>query len=246
MGLMNDILLYTDAQGLVCPKPADPRDLYGSGNGVIYTAEFMVIMAKYSLLEPEDIHDYEVLMKACYAVPGVINRVPHNINRDQDGPDDYYGLLNACMQLHITSIPRDMLKAAIKYKGAFNNAEPGKWTAQSFLIRQPQLLTCMVASAFPSLKNPLHWLMRLLFLPFFIVSAIIISLNSAFSDHKEVDTRRLGWHVMQNLKPVSLLCKLASLIWYKRLYKDYGSKGMKAVAALYYSENHPFNTYWVD
>ena len=248
MSLLYDIIPYMDDDGFVSPSPVAPGSLYTSGNGVMYTSEFIIMASKLGILE-DDVyakHHFVDTIEQCIDKNGLLNRFPLVHEGGQEGPDDYYGLMNACMELKVTHIPRNVLKAIFMYKGALNNVNPGKWTAQSFLIRQPQLLTCIISAAFPSLINPLHILIRLLCLPLYLVSALIIATNSLFIDQKEVDTRRLGWHVMNTLKHVSLSAKLASFIWLRRLYKDYGPKGMRAVATRYYSENHPFTTYWVD
>ena len=246
MSLMSEIVPYLDRNGMVCPKLADPNAPYGSGNGVMYTSELYTLANMRGELAEDDKKRFFSIIQRCITFHGALNRTPVELNHDQEGPDDYYGLLNACMNLGNTEIPRTFLKCVIMNMGALNNEHPSKWTARSFLIRQPQLLLSMLVAAFPSRVNPLHYAIRILLLPLFVFSALLIATNGMFVDPKEVDTRRLGWHLAKTLSPVSLLCKIASAIRAKMIEVDYGPEGMKVVASRYYEENHPFARYWVE
>lgn len=102
------------------------------------------------------------------------------------------------------------------------------------LWRQPQLLFAyLLAKDIPSLiLSPLNW-----------YTAIVIATSCIGRPASDTDSRRLSWHLVQATKRKSLLCKLASLIWYARLHKDYAN-GMLGVAALYYTGDHPFIRFW--
>lgn len=244
MSLKGEILPYIDAVGLVSPNLPVPVTGRASGNGVCYTSEYYILLNKNGELKDQDRTAFAAKIGSCIDSNGLLNRAQAGTDPDQEGPDDYLGVLSACKSLGNTEIPRQFLKAVFKYQGFLNNSNPGKWTLSSFLIRQPQLLACMVAAAFPSFNNPLHLFSRLLAAPLFFVSAVIIATNCMFTDPSDTDSRRLGWHVWQTLKPVSLTCWLAGKIWEKRLFRDFGAYGMLRVAAIYYQKNHPFATYW--
>lgn len=247
MGLREEIAGYIDGEGMVAPNKVAPGSMRGSDNGPVFTSEYYVMLSKLGQLTDQDKIDYANIIGKCIDVNGLLNR--HQValgDNGQEGPDDYYGVLDACKTLGNTDIPRKFLKAVVKYLGFLNNNQPGVKTGSSFLIRQPQLVAAMIAAAFPSWKNPIHVLTRLAFLPWFAYAAVCIAI-AGWADHtSDADARRLSWHLIQTMKPVSLLAKLASKIWYNRLYSQYGATGMKSVADIYYQQGHPFQAYWVD
>lgn len=242
MSIQDDFKPYIDGYGLAAPHPVPLGVVSGSDNGPMFTAE-MVMLENHV-----DVCDSIALNKihACITNLGMLDRTP-NGSQTQEGPDDYYGVLNMYREQSFTKVPREFLWATIRYLGALNNVSPGTWTGSSFLIRQPQLLCAMINAAFPSLKNPLHYLVRVLAFPLYFYSAAIISTSCMLADVSDSNSRRLGWHLQNNLKRNSILCYLASLIWKRRLYKDYPN-GMQDVAAIYYYpqglNNNPYSKYW--
>lgn len=242
MGLREEIVPFIDGNGLVAPNLTGPG--IGSDNGPMFTSEYYAILAKLGMLSENDKLDFAQKIGQCIDFRGLLNRVPVGQHDGQEGPDDYYGTLNGCKTLGNTDIPRKFLKAVVRYFGFLNNENPGKITADSFLIRQPQILACMIAAAYPSFRNPLHFLIRLLAFPVFFVAAGSIAISCIGADPGDADSRRLSWHLWQCTKPVSLMCWLAGKLWLRRLYKAYPD-GMKGVAAVYYQDNHPFKRYWI-
>ncbi len=248
MGIRDDFKNYVDGNGLNTPLPGTwIAGQSGSDNGTMFSSEFYIMLKKNGQLTDQDKLDYAQKIGQCIDPEGLLNRVPISQNDGLESFDDYYGTLNGCAELGNTDIPRKFLWAFIKYKGSMDNVLPGAWQWQDFLLRQPQLLAAMVSASFPSLLNPLHWLIRLIFCPFFLVSSIIIATSCMWTATNEADPRRLAWHLQNNTKKVSLLCYLASLIWIWRLNKDYAN-GMKDVAAEYYFPNglnqNPYSKWW--
>ena len=244
MTLREEIQPYIDGNGLVAPHLTGP--IKGSDNGVMFTSEYYVMLQKLGQLVSQDLSDFQAKIGQCITPEGMLSRVPMGQIDGQEGPDDYVGVLNGCKQLGNTKIPRTLLWATVKYLGFLNNDSPGTKDAKSFLIRQPQLVAAMVAAAFPSLWNPLHFACRLLALPFFTAAAISIFVSCINAPPSDSDARRLSWHLLQTVVPVSIMCKLASLFWWHRVYSVYGSFGMKGVAARYYESGHPFIKWWQD
>lgn len=242
--LRDEIVPYIDGIGLVSPSVVLPGTGRASGNGPSYTSEYYVLLNKNNQLVEQDKIDFANKIGSCIDENGLLNRAPVGTDPDQEGNDDYYATLNACKSLGNSEIPKKYLNAMLKYKGFLNNTNPGKWTLNSFLVRQPQLMACIIAAAFPSLLNPFHWFIRFLCFPLFLINALIILFNCMFTAANNSDSRRLGWHVWQTLCPVSLLCRLAGKVWLRRLYKTYPN-GMKDVAKIYYQAGHPFSKYWV-
>ena len=245
MSIKDDFNNYIDSNGLLVPAVGQQ----GSDNGPLFTSDMYIIIKKNGQLTDQDRLDYAYKIGQCIGLEGLLNRVPVGQNDGLEGPDDYYGTLNGCIELDDIAIPRKFLWACVKYLGSLNNVNPGKWTAQSFLIRQPQLLCAMVNASFPSLKNPLHWLIRLICAPLYWVAAVSITISCIGVDPGNTDSRMLAWHLQNNTKKTSILCWLASLIWNKRLANDYPNK-MKDVASIYFSpnglDNNPYSKYWID
>ena len=245
MGLREEIeAKYIDGNGLVAPHITGP--IKGSDNGPLYTAEYYVMLQKLGQLVSKDFPDFLAKIGPCITPEGMLARVPNGQIDGQEGPDDYYGVLNGCKQLGNTKIPRTLLWAAIRYLGFLNNDNPGKKDGPSFLVRQVQMVGAMIAAAFPSYWNPIHRFIRLLAFPFFFAAAVTIFISCINAPASDTDSRRLSWHLLQTVVPVSIMCKFASLFWYHRLYSVYGSAGMKGVAAKYYEPGHPFIKYWQD
>jgi hypothetical protein len=216
----------------------------GSDNAPMFTSELYVMIKKMKQFADQDRVDFDRLIGACVTPEGMLARVPYPERIGQEGPDDYLGVLNGCKTIGNTEIPRKFLWALVSHFGFMNNDNPTMITWESFLARQPQLIGAMVAAAFPSWKNPLHFLARLVALPFFFVAAVSIAISCIGAPQSDTDARRLSWHLQNTTKGVSLMCWLASLLWMRRLYKDFPN-GMKDVAALYYQPGHPFAKYWI-
>ena len=86
---------YIDDHGLV--QPGLGR---GSNNGILFTAEYYITLLKAGELTPEDKKTFESIMDACQPEPGLTNRQPPNTpHDDQEGLDDYIGLLAAAFLL---------------------------------------------------------------------------------------------------------------------------------------------------
>lgn len=242
MSIREDFASYVDGNKLLAPNPIPAGTVRGSDNGVMYTSEYFMMLKMWDELTDEDVADYENRVTACIS-SGMLNRAPNDL--DQEGPDDYYGALNGCMELGITCIPRKLLWSMCKRLGFMNNTG-GKVTWSAFLARQPQLVCAMVSSAFPSKKNPLHWLVRVAALPLYVYTALVLLVSCLGVPVTDTDSRRLAWHLGNNVCKVSLLCKLAYKVWLSRLKRDYSDE-MRGVAAIYYKPegDNPYSRWWV-
>lgn len=250
MGIREDFSNYWDGNSLLCNEPIVPiNGQKGSDNGTLFTSEYYIILKKNNQLIEQDKTDWANKIGQCIDLNGLLNRVPIGQNDGLESVDDYYGTLSAAIELGNTDIPRKFLNSCIKYKGSMDNVSPGTWQWQDFLIRQPQLLCCMINSSFPSLKNPLHWLLRIMFLPLYLICGFIIAFSNMGDDPSDSTSRILTWLVRNNLKRTSLACFLGSFIWNYRLKKTYPN-GMKDVAGFYFipngTGNNPYSKWWVD
>ena len=250
MSLKTEIKPFIDGNGLVAPNLVTPGTKQASDNGTCFTSEYYVMLQKSGQLIDTgpncDKQDFASLIGHCIGANGTLNRAPGDSS--QEGPDDYYGVMNACLALGNTVIPRTFLKALVVNYGFLNNQNPGQHTGEAFLVRQLQLVSCMVTASFPSWFNPIHVLIRTLCAPLYWFASIVILFGARAKESGDTDSRRLGWHLVNTVKNYSMLCKLASIVWMNRLYSTYPT-GMQGVALIYYKGDgtnpHPFAKYWV-
>lgn len=234
---------YWDGNHLFAPAPVAPGTVSASDNGVMFTSEYEIMSARLGLMCCTPLS----AIYFCIDKFGVLSRRPIGQKSSQEGPDDYLALLNLCREYGVVSAPRLFLVAYVKNLGFMNNVTPGKKTWQSFLVRQPQLVAATINAAFPSMKNPTHYLVRLLAFPLYLYSSILILFSCRNTPVSDTTSRRLAWHLQNNLKKNSILCKLSAMVWFNRLHRDYVG-GMKGVAAVYYypQGNNPYMKWWVE
>ena len=246
MGIREDFQSYFDGNRLLSNQPVLPGTVRASDNGICFSSEYLATLKKNNAISDIDIAQFLNAIKKCIDSNGLLNRAPND--SDLEGPDDYYSLLNALFEIKETSIARGFLWNMFRYFGSFDNTNPGKWTTQSCLIRQPQLFCAIVNAAFPSLWNPFHWLIRLLAHPFYLAAAITIAISCYNTPTDQADPRRLSWSLQNHVKKRSVWCYLASLIWKRRLKKDYPNQ-MKDVAGIYYFpkglNQNPYSKWWI-
>lgn len=236
MSLKQDIIPYIDTNGLVGPAKGQ-----GSNNGVMYSSEYIIMLIRNGEALPADIEHYLQQISVCMKAPGLLMRSPQNAG-GQEGPDDYYALAAALNEIHkaydlngdARKIAYSIVLYAIKHLGCLNNEFPNTFQWSAFLIRQPQLDAVMLWAA----GLPVGPMLRL----YTAISILFAARGASLSD---TDPRRLSWLVVQVASRHSWLCRMASKLWYKRLYKDYPS-GMRGVAAWYFEAGHPFSKYYVD
>ena len=248
MSIKDDFEPYLDGNSLMAPGPqVQPATSKGSDNGTMYTAEFYGILQKNNQITEQEKADFNQKIQQCIWPEGILCRIPTNQTDSQEQVDNYYGTLSGSKLLGNTEIPRKFLWAMIKYQGFMDSTNPGRlgnWNA--WMLRQPQLIACMISAGFPNFLNPSHWVMRILAFPCYFYAAIVIALSCIGTDIENTDARRLAWHLIQATTPTSLMCWLTSKIWYSRLYRDYPN-GMRDVAAIYYQpkNTNPYAKYWI-
>jgi hypothetical protein len=175
--------------------------------------------------------------------PGLTIRAPQD--HSTDSPDNTLAIFNASHNLNKPNIASQVLSYGYSHFGWFNPSNPGSirkadgtidWG--TFLWRQPQLIVAAAAAA-----NRLS----IFHLPIVMYTAMAILVTGLKNyDLSLTDDRRLCWHLIQATKNKSFLCRMASKVWYWKLYKDYGKDvGMRGVASRYYQAGHPFIKYWV-
>ena len=229
---------YTDGNGLVTPNKGKwaPGEA-GSDNGPMFTAEYL-ILAKVLGGDPFRLQmEFIDSIAKCMSNDGMLHRKPPGQPAYQEQVDDYYATLAASVALGNVHLARAFLRAVWTYKGALNTENPGTWTANSFLIRQPQLLYAMIVAAYP--KNPLAYLLSL---PLRLWTALVIAASCRNAPTSDTDARRLAWHLIL-VTPRGPLVNWAIKAWFKRLFAAYPN-GMQDVARMYYEPGHPIAKYW--
>lgn len=237
--LIYDIQEYIDADGLVTPRKCLPTDRGITGNGVLYTAELVALLAKRGELSPQYRQAWIDVMRKCQIVPGLITRSPVKMD-DQEGPDDYVGYAVGAYICN-PAMAQEVIDYGWKNKGFFNNEVPGtirrkdgkiNWSA--FLIRQLQLIALFYYAAG---KKPCMFLR--------MFSAVTIAISGLGVGVEHSDPRFLTWMRIQVVGDKDWMHRLATKIWMRRLKKQYAN-GMKDVAERYFEPGHPFATYFVD
>jgi len=243
MTLREEIKPYIDGYGLVSPAVVPKGAMRSCDNGTSFLSEYHILLKRRGedrITSGGDAWDWSHTIRRCMQEPGLTVRAPGD--RASDSPDNTLAILSAAQVLGVPSIAIEMLRYGRKHRGWFNPEKPGSifhknsysiyW--ETFLWRQLQLLTATVAVAGKLRRHHLPLVM-------YTASIILITglRNIPLSD---TDARRGCWHLIQAMKRHSWLCKKASEVWYKKLYKDFPT-GMRGVAALYYEKGHPFQKY---
>jgi hypothetical protein len=216
MSLRSTIASYVDGNNLVMSYPYDGVYKRGSDNGTMFTSEYYILLKRVGELLPTDKIEFMTKMSQCI-VDNTLHRAPDDLSPDVT--DNYHGVLAACKQLGVKSIPWMIIKHP--------------W--QVLRLGQAQIL----AMAWAGTGLP-----AFLFFPFFVYSALVIATSCINVDAGDSDSRRLSWLLIQATAGSSVLCWLASKLWYRRLFKTY-PRGMQDVYDLYYQPKgvHPFTVF---
>jgi hypothetical protein len=251
MGIFEDLKAWTDADGLVAPRPCDPNGHSASGNGVLFTSETMVIASIVGALTSPEAGNYLNTMGKCFKIQGLLCRGP--FQPDQEAADDYIGLAaglasiadgskfpirNAYANIIAAQVLNYGAKNPVKgffglpFRYVYNNVNPGQWDPQAWLGRMQNVL---VLYSYVLGRKIALW------------SKIWLSaacLMGAFAQKTDTDARILSWlslYVANSLQP-SFLTKLTAKIWNWRVKKDYPN-GMKDIFSLYFTPAHPIAVY---
>lgn len=239
MSLRREIRPYTDRNGLVTPGLYDGQHDRGSDNGVCFTSEYYILLADNQQIQPGDKEEYTRLINSCSVRPGLIARAP-GVNQGGPPPDDLYAVAAASRVLDLPEIAKAVCDYGDANRWIFNADRPGNphWYEEgkdfeAWLGRQPALVCALRAAAGQKLNFALV-----------IITAALIA-TSCVSDKKDhTDPRRLSYLLVRAVQGKHWLLDLACKVWWNRLKKDYGEEGMRAVALIYYQNEHPFRRYW--
>lgn len=236
--LRDEIKSYLDGNNMVCPNIPAPDQMRGSDNGLLFTSQYYILLKLRFESYENDSTWWAGVIEKCSVKPGLLSRAPND--PDQEGPDDYYGVICASKVLNRPDVAESIYRFGMKHVGVFNNENPGKFSWSALLWRQPQLLFATLVAA-----NRWKWY-KFYMWPLAFWTALVILTSCINVEKNRTDERILSWLLIKTVSEDSFLCRLASKVWYNRLYQDYGSAGMKEVANIYFQMGHPFVRYWVN
>jgi hypothetical protein len=224
MDFEKDVRPYIDKNGLIAPEKGGD-----SLNGVMYTSEFLII-AGDKIPETAQV-GLLFALTLCEIEYGLIGRVPYP-HEQQQQVDDMYAVAALFAKMGFrrgrSLSAKAVLEYGYKHFGSFNTVNPGVWTWNSFLWRQPQLLGAFLAAR----GNVKPWER-----PFLWYAALAIFVSCRNTPKSDADARRLAWHLIKAVSPESWLMRQAAKGWYKRLLRDYGPEGMREVGRHYYTDH---------
>jgi hypothetical protein len=136
--LKDDIKRYRQVDGLISPDENATPD--STGNGLLYTSLYYVLLYNLRLCTPEDVKEYQEIVKKCAVkyhgiTLGLLNR--SQTKTDQGSRDDYIGVLVASNLLNV-SYRFDIYTWGLhcgRVKNNYNNRNIFKLTWSSWLGR---------------------------------------------------------------------------------------------------------------
>ncbi len=217
MSIKDQFAPYVDGNGLMSNAPVLPGSIRASDNGPLFTSQYIIMLKKSGELTLNDITTFQRVIGACVDDDMHLHRAPSDPT--PDAPDDYYGVAAAFSQLEITS----NIKLPLD------------------MWRQPQLVFAMMAS------NQILSRWKFWQWPLAIYTALVVLTSCINVEPGNTDERILSWLLIQATKESSVLVKLASIIWFHRLFSTYGPTGMKAVAGIYFlpQGNNPYQANYI-
>jgi hypothetical protein len=226
--LRERIVDYRDDDGLVVPaKPASrpPYPWYnGSGNGLLYTAEYYLTLHFHGALTEEDKKEWQAIVMACTVpgYPGLFRRGPHH--GDQQAMDDY------TMLLALDSFTGRDISRAILWHGRtkpakvwgwfpvfwfFNNVEPGsayfsdgRFNWNAWLGRYPAFRAHVMFAAGMEPGKIHEWLWAL--------TVLWAALTTKKDDN---DGWKFTWALVVTMDGKSSICRKAATLWARKLYR---------------------------
>ncbi len=221
---------YRDKAGLIQPVINPGQD--ASGNGLLYTAEYVLALHKLKLLTVEDCHKFLTTVYKCMLEPGLLKRSP--THTDQQGLDDYVGVMAALYVTRRWAAADSIHKYGKDHWWVYNNSQPGtirhkdgriNWSAMFF--RMPQVIAHFkwATNRTPNLFERLYWF-----------GTIIVASRA---EKKNQDAWVLSYLLIQVMDRRSLLCTLAAEIWEMQFRKHYPGGLGEVLGSYFNNTEHP-------
>ena len=236
--LYDEIKDYIDGNGLVAPGLVEHGTIRASDNGTMFSSEYYIMLKERDELHSLDADTWETLIRSCMKESGLTVRAPKDLA--VDAPDNIIAILAASKVLDKPKVAQDILTYGLAHKGFYDPAPTDKINWSAFQFRQLQLVFAMLCAS-----NSYRWY-KIWQLPLMLYTTLVILISCLNTPTQDTDSRRLCWSLIHAVAKDSLLCRLASKVWWKRLRKDYGDEGYRVVCNIYYQDNHPFKRYAVN
>lgn len=238
-----DFKQYKDANGLVWPT-MNPPVSRGAGNGVLYLSEEMAFLVKRNAVAAGDREDFVKTIRSLQAAPGLINRNPAGpkqpkFHDDQEGPDDYIGMVAAA---HMLGGPAQQLANEVAAYGDshlwfMNNAREN-----SSLDRSGRRNVSAIFTRFPQYIAHFHYCAGLPTDPVTEAVWAAALANGARGDSAP-DSVVLEWFMVQ-CRPAkaSPVVKAAVIKWVMNFKKNFPN-GLQDVNGRMFDKSHPLVLY---
>lgn len=215
------------------------RDKYGfiqpfegwSGNGILYTAESLILLDRWGELTEEHIKKFDETIRSVTIEPGLYHRFPGY--DDQQGQDDYIGLSTVSL-LFKTRHAKDIFEYGKNHGWVYANkpANQDQWMARFWRFPQVVAHFYWCAGHEPPLWRRIYWL-------------LVIATTGLFGDAKGQDTWILSWlHILACPHKDKLIYRWVISIWKDRLWEYHCD--MKGVFEAYFRPGHPLAYYYIE
>ena len=144
---------YTDKFGFITGS----KEKKNSQNGVLFTAELMLLLKQKGWLTKEDKELYSKHVRKCF-INEMLYRAPNRLD-EQESVDNHLGLALGAMLCdkslaaqilewgRTNKVTKKIGPIPIKVPYVFNNLEPGKWSDKAWIGRQPQVIGALKLAA---------------------------------------------------------------------------------------------------
>jgi hypothetical protein len=227
MSLRNEILDYVDADGLVSPRRVEDKTARSaSGNGLLYTSEYMIALHLRGDLNLTDIEGFVRVLRSCQKEPGLFNRSP--IHKDQNAPDDYTGILAACHMIGIEEFPRAIYKYGNEHGWVFDNT--GEGSKSAWFWRMPHLVAAIKIAAGEKCE---------LWRQIYTTAVILWAIRAKREDQ---DAHTLTW-LLTKITDDKWIPRQAGKLWRWKFKRQY-PRGLGQVLSDYFNCYHPLANYF--
>jgi hypothetical protein len=264
MGIKDDFKVYTDQYGLVQPSPGET-----SGNGLLYTAEYILALAAHGALDDAEKQRLMAVYRACQVLPGLMRRSPAGAPfcGDQEGPDDYVGV-GAAANLIGTSLAQDVVKygqsqGADRWSSITEDEGNQTWSKVLYWTLRVLSLGSPVRWVWnnndPRGFSEASWLGRQQNLVCHLQVAAgenpplwrkfwwcLTILSSMFSDPTDQDSWILSWLCVRTMGDRFWLCKWVGKLWTWKFKKAWPHGAGQLLGSYFNNEQHPLAVWLQD
>jgi hypothetical protein len=239
--IREEIKSWTDADGLVSHSRTFPGQRNASGNGLLYTSLYYILLSRLGLLSRDDRDTFASIIVNCQVDGGLLKRGP--IHPDQEGPDDYIGVLAASKVINVDIARRILFRARrwLPIPWHMNNTSPGslfypdgRFNFSAIFLRFPALI-CHAYECAGFRPNPFLRLCR----------AVVLWLSGRGRRSASQDEWVLSWLILSSIGEPNAIEKMVIENWEKRLSQSPFLTLRSALAAAL-KPNHPVVLYWKD